>query len=167
MSDKPHTTPRMGDGTPNGVHLWLLLWKATKTQEARARRSIDAMGICLTDFGALEALLHKGPLPVNTIRKKVLISSGSMTAAVDRLERQGLVERKASATDRRERITHLTAKGTDVIKRLFAEHVRDMEEAFAHLDRAERESLARSLSKLAERGQFTAAAHNHTGGNQP
>jgi len=139
------TTP----STPTGVHLWLLLWKATKAQEAHARRSVEGLGLCLSDFGALEALLHKGPLPVNTLGKKILISSGSMTAAMDRLEQQGLVERRDSATDRRARIAHLTAKGTKLIERLFAAHARDMEQAFALLESAEKSTLAGILRKLA------------------
>lgn len=137
---------------PRGVTLWLLLWKATKAQEARARRSIEAMGLCLSDFGALEALLHEGPLPVNTLGRKILISSGSITAAVDRLERQGLVERRASASDRRARIAHLTAQGKALIEGLFQEHVRDMEQAFACLDSAEKDALANALGKLARAG---------------
>jgi MarR family 2-MHQ and catechol resistance regulon transcriptional repressor len=134
--------------TPKGVHLWLLLWKATKAQETHASRSVEATGLCLSDFGALDALLHKGPLPVNTLGRKILISSGSMTAAIDRLERQGLVERKSSPTDRRARIAHLTAKGTELIERLFAEHTRDMEQAFSCLDNTEKKLLATLLSKV-------------------
>lgn len=133
---------------PTGVHLWLLLWKATKAQEAHARRSVEATGLCLSDFGVLEALLHKGPLPVNTLGKKILISSGSMTAAVDRLERQGLVERRNSPTDRRARIAHLTEKGDELIRPLFAEHARDMEQAFACLDQDEKEALAALLRRV-------------------
>ncbi len=138
---------------PKGVNLWLLLWKATKAQEVHARRSIEGMGLCLSDFGALEVLLHKGPLPVNTLGKKILISSGSMTAAIDRLERQGLVERRASPTDRRARVAHLTAKGRDLIEPLFAEHARDMERAFGCLDRAEKELLATLLGKVGSRAE--------------
>jgi MarR family 2-MHQ and catechol resistance regulon transcriptional repressor len=133
---------------PRGVHLWLLLWKATKAQETHARRSVEATGLCLSDFGVLEALLHKGPLPVNTLGKKILISSGSMTAAVDRLERAGLVERRLSPTDRRARIALLTKKGAALIRRLFAKHARDMEEAFCCLDGSEKASLADLLRKL-------------------
>jgi MarR family transcriptional regulator, 2-MHQ and catechol-resistance regulon repressor len=143
---------------PRGVHLWLLLWKAARTQEAHARRSVEATGLCLSDFGALEALLHKGPLPVNTLGRKILISSGSMTAAVDRLEAQRLVERRSSAEDRRARIAHLTPKGEALIGRLFAEHARDMEQAFAALSGPEKTTLAALLRKLgpsaeAEAGQ--------------
>lgn len=136
---------------PRGVRLWLLLWKATKAQEALARRSIEAMGLCLSDFGVLEALLHKGPLPVNTLGKSLLISSGSITTAVDRLEQQGLVERKGSPTDRRARIAHLTSKGKKLIEQLFNEHVQDMEQAFASLGREEKNSLEKILKKLANK----------------
>ncbi len=132
----------------SGVHLWLLLWKATKAQEAHARRSVEALGLCLSDFGVLEALLHKGPLPVSVLGKRILISSGSVTAAVDRLERGGLVERMDAATDRRSRIAHLTRQGRTLIRKLFAEHARDMEQAFSCLDRPEKDALASLLRKL-------------------
>ena len=131
-----------------GVHLWLLLWKATKTLETQAHRSVQAMGLGLSDFGVLEALLHKGPLPVNAIRQKVLLSSGSMTAAVDRLERGGLVERTAALDDRRARIVRLTGKGKSLIGKLFQEHALDMERAFSCLNTDERERLANLLRKL-------------------
>lgn len=143
---------------PPAVHLWLLLWKAAKAQEAHARRSVEATGLCLSDFGVLEALLHKGPLPVNVIAKKILITSGSITAAVDRLERRGLVERRSSPTDRRARIAHLTASGEELIERLFAEHARDLERAFTPLDGTEMETLAALLRKLAAATQADGGA---------
>src|SRR5205807_4316051 len=100
----------------SGIRLWLLLWKATKGVETQAHRSVRATGLCLSDFGVLEALLHKGPLPVSALGKKVLLTSGSMTAAVDRLERRGWVERRFTASDRRSRIVCLTAQGAKLIR---------------------------------------------------
>jgi|SRR6185437_1506499 len=141
----------------SGVHLWLLLWKAGKAVEAQARRSVEATGLCLSDFGVLEALLHKGPLPINTLGKKVLLSSGSMTAAIDRLERSGLVEREATATDRRARIVHLTNKGSGLIRKLFAGHERYMERVFSVLDDSERDALATLLRKLGRGAEGMAA----------
>lgn len=143
----------MKNGNPSrpdlsGVHLWLLLWKTTKAVEAEARRSVKATGLCLSDFGVMETLLHKGPLPISALGKKVLISSGSMTAAVDRLERDGFVERAAASGDRRSRIVHLTDEGERFIRKLFAEHARDMEGVFSLLDPSEREALAGLLRKL-------------------
>ena len=51
----------------SGVHLWLVLWKATRAVETHARGSIEEIGLGSTGFAVLEALLHKGPLPVGEI----------------------------------------------------------------------------------------------------
>jgi MarR family 2-MHQ and catechol resistance regulon transcriptional repressor len=132
----------------NGVHLWVMLWKATRAVEAHARRSVHGTELGLSDFGVLEALLHKGPLAISVLGKKVLLSSGSMTAAVDRLEKSGYVERAATSTDRRARIVHLTEEGSKLIRTVFAEHEGDMEHVFALLDESERKALASLLRKL-------------------
>ena len=132
----------------NGVHLWVMLWKATRAVEAHARRSVHGTELGLSDFGVLEALLHKGPLAISVLGKKVLLSSGSMTAAVDRLEKSGYVERAATSTDRRARIVHLTEEGSKLIRTVFAEHEGDMEQVFALLDESERKALASLLRKL-------------------
>ncbi len=65
----------------SGVHLWLVLWKATRSLEAHAHRNIQGFGMGQSDFGVLEALLHRGPLSVKELGAKVLLTSGSMTAA--------------------------------------------------------------------------------------
>jgi DNA-binding MarR family transcriptional regulator len=65
----------------------------------------------------LEVLLRKGPLPVNTIGPKVWLTPGSISVAVDRLVKKGLVSRKDRAADRRVRQVELTAKGQALITR--------------------------------------------------
>jgi len=122
--------------------------------EAHALKSIAAKPICGSDFAVLEAVLHKGPLPVNAIGRKVLLKSGSITAAVDRLETRGLVVRRAHPTDRRARVVHLTPDGKRLITGVFAEHERDMERAASALSPAERATIIRLLKKLG-----LAAAH--------
>ena len=92
----------------SGVHVFLVLWKASHAAQTYAEKSILELEMCGSDFAVLEALLHKGPLPVNELGKKVLLTSGSITVAVDRLEAKGFVERRAHGTDRRARIVHLT-----------------------------------------------------------
>src|SRR5260370_34868225 len=83
----------------SGVHVRLVLWKAERAMEAVDRRSIEKLGLGLSDFAVLEMLLHKGPQPVNTIGAKVLLTSGAITAAVDRLEAPGLPRRGHGTTD--------------------------------------------------------------------
>jgi MarR family transcriptional regulator, 2-MHQ and catechol-resistance regulon repressor len=137
----------------SGVHVWLVLWKATSAIEAHALQSIDTLGICPSDFAVLEALLHKGPLPVNAIGKKVLLTSGSSTTAVDRLEKRKLVERKWGHEDRRVCLVHLTAPGRRLIGKAFADHAETMERAAQGLTRQERETLLVLLKKLGMRAQ--------------
>lgn len=133
----------------SGVHVFLVLWKAARAVEAYGINSIAELEMCGSDFAVLEALLHKGPLPINEIGKKVLLTSGSITVAVDRLESKKLVERRASGTDRRARIVHLTKDGKEMITRIYAAHATDMERlAAASLSRAERETLIRLLKKI-------------------
>jgi MarR family 2-MHQ and catechol resistance regulon transcriptional repressor len=133
----------------SGVHVFLVLWKAASAVQAYAERSVSELEMCGSDFGVLEALLHKGPLPVNEIGKKVLLTSGSITVAVDRLETKGLVERRAHGTDRRARIVHLTKQGRKLITRAYADHAGDMERLVsASLTRAERETLIGLLKKI-------------------
>src|SRR6266480_5156474 len=105
----------------SGVHVFLVLWKAARAAEGYAEKSIVELEMCGSDFAVLEALLHKGPLPVNEIGKKVLLTSGSITVAVDRLETKGFVERRAHETDRRTRVVHLTKSGRRLITRAYAD----------------------------------------------
>ena len=139
----------------SGVHLWLVLWKAFRAMEVHAERSLAGLGICGSDFGAMEALLHKGPLPVKALGKKVLLTSGSMTAAIDRLERRGWVTRGNDPADRRSRIVRLTAEGQKTIEALFADHERDMERAVEGLNEAER---AHAIDLLRRIGGLAASA---------
>ena len=136
-----------------GVHVWLVLWKATSAIEAHALQSIDTLGICHSDFAVLEALLHKGPMPVNAIGKKVLLTSGSSTTAVDRLEKKKLVERKWDQKDRRICLVQLTSSGRRIIAKAFADHAETMERAAQGLTRSERETLLTLLKKLGLRAQ--------------
>src|SRR6266487_3608151 len=154
MSAHKHKLASLTGGS--GVHVFLVLWKAARAAEAYAEKSVSELKMCGSDFAVLEALLHKGPLPVNEIGKKVMLTSGSITVAVDRLETKGLVERRAHGTDRRARIVHLTKEGRKLITRAYADHAADLERlASASLTRAERETLIGLLKKIGYRAAAT------------
>jgi MarR family 2-MHQ and catechol resistance regulon transcriptional repressor len=128
--------------------LWLVMAKSYRALSLLAEWSIANTGLCLTDFAALEALLHKGPLTISQIQEKVRLASGSMTAAIDRLERLGLVVRKASPHDRRARVVHLTAEGKRLAASSFERHAKDLEALMSALSEKEMEQLYGSLKKL-------------------
>jgi len=132
----------------DGTRLWLILWKAFDSLRQHAKRNIRSLGLGLSDFGVLEILLHKGPQPVNALGGMLRLTSGSITAAIDRLERKALVQRTGDPQDRRARLVHLTAAGRAMIECAFGEHQRAMELATSGLSARERAAAIRLLKKL-------------------
>jgi MarR family transcriptional regulator, 2-MHQ and catechol-resistance regulon repressor len=132
----------------SGVHIWLVLMKAYHALAARAEESLNLSetGLGDSDFRVLEALLSKGPLPVNTIGPKVWLTPGSISVAVDRLEKKKLVKRRTT-DDRRVRLVELTAKGRELVAKTFEKHAAAMEKATS-LSKEERLKLLELLKKL-------------------
>src|ERR1700704_711371 len=139
------TTP---EEDSSGVHVWLVFMKAFQALFPHAAGSVKRTKLGDSDFRVLEVLLHKGPLPVNTIGPKGWLTPGSISVAVDRLVEKGLVSRKDHAGDRRVRQVELTAKGRTLIIRGFREHAAAMETAVSVLSKNERLILLRLLKKL-------------------
>jgi len=137
----------------SGIHLWLVLMKAYRALAQVDARSIAAFGLGLSDFAVLEILLHKGPLPVNTIGRQVMLTSGSITTAVDRLEQKRLVRREACPDDRRVTYVTLTAEGRTLIRRVFKLHANRLEKVFDPLSAKERSALGTLLKKLGKHGE--------------
>ena len=135
--------------------LWLVLMRSHRALSHVAERSISGTGLGLTDFAALEALMHKGPLTIGEIQSKVPLALGSMTAVVDRLERRGLIVRTPSPADRRAKVLKLSPKGRAAVEEAFRRHAADLESAMAVLTRREKRQLRALLKKL---GRFAAAA---------
>jgi MarR family transcriptional regulator, 2-MHQ and catechol-resistance regulon repressor len=132
----------------SGIHLWLVLWKAFRSVQAHAHRHISCLELGLSDFGILEVLLHKGPLNVQELGAKVMLTSGSMTAALDRLGRRGLIAREEGAHDRRARVVRLTDAGTELIRVAFEDHKLAMEVAVTGVAKKDREMLIELLRRL-------------------
>jgi MarR family 2-MHQ and catechol resistance regulon transcriptional repressor len=148
------TIPVSNRSNEPATRVWLVLWKAAHAIEQNAIRSVSALGLGHSDFAVLEVLLHKGPQPVNVIGEKVLLTSGSITAAVDRLESRKLLRRRADSKDRRSRIVQLTKTGRDLIEKAYQKHAKDMEETMAVLRSGERVDLVHLLKKV---GMWAAA----------
>jgi MarR family 2-MHQ and catechol resistance regulon transcriptional repressor len=142
-----------GQTNISGVHLWLILMKAYRALAQFDAGSIAASGLGLSDFAVLEILLHKGPLPVNTIGRQVMLTSGSITTAVDRLEDKRLVRRQACPNDRRVTYVTLTPTGRTLIRRVFKVHADRLERVFAPLSTEERSTLATLLKRLGKHGE--------------
>src|SRR6201997_148511 len=137
--------PRAAQGTE---HVWLVMMKAMRALTKYAAAGIAETGLGLSDFAVLEVLLHKGPLPVNTIGPIVHLTPGSISIAVDRLVAKRLVSRAESAEDRRVRIVALTPRGKDLIVPAFRKHSGQMRKVFSELSAEEVHCLEGALKKL-------------------
>lgn len=124
------------------------MMKAHKTLQRHAERSIRAIDMCLSDFAILELLLHKGPQKVNEIGRRIELTSGSITTAVDRLEERQYVVRTFEKDDRRARVVRLTPRGKSRITDVFTTHTTAMEEAAKGLTKSERATLTNLMKKL-------------------
>src|SRR5437879_7797347 len=130
----------------SGTHLWLVMMKAHRALGRLATQSIESSEACLSDFAVMEMLLHKGPQPVNEIGRRIELTSGAITTAVDRLESRGLVTRVAHESDRRARIVRLTPRGKEQAAKVFAVHKTAMDLAASGLSKSERAMLIRLLT---------------------
>lgn len=138
----------------SGTQLWLVMIKAYHSLLAFAENTLKDSGLGESEFRILEVLLHKGPMPVNTIGPKVFLTPGSISVAVDRLLKRGLVTRTNSSEDRRIRVVDLTTSGRRLIEQVFAAHSRQIDRLAEVLSPKERRQIARGL-----KGFGKAAAH--------
>ena len=141
----------MAQGIQDADHVWLVMIKAMRALTRYAAAGIEDTGLGDSDFRVLEVLLHKGPLPVNTIGPIVDLTPGSISIAVDRLFEKHLVSRVESTEDRRVRIVALTPRGKDLIVPAFRKHAGQMRRVFSELSTEELHGLEGALKKIGKR----------------
>ncbi len=119
--------------------------------EARANAALKPLGLHYTDLDVL-ATLRRGGKPYRRtpteLRNSVLITSGAMTACLDRLERNGVIARVADPHDRRSSAAELTTEGRRLIDKAIAVRFKEAAEALSVLSEGERTRLAALLKKL-------------------
>lgn len=143
----------MGKNSWDRVHSWLIWKKAFHAASKYLYAGLAETGLADTDFRILEALLNKGPLPVNTIGPKVNLTPGSISVAVDRLFDKGLVSRVENPNDRRVRVVSLTRKGKELIAPVFRKHAAEIGELFAGTSPKELRTLEKILRKIGKRAE--------------
>ncbi|MGB2668789.1 MAG: MarR family transcriptional regulator [Candidatus Acidiferrum sp.] len=143
----------MDKNSRDPIHCWLVLVKAFQAASKYLYAGLAETGIDDTDFRILEALLNKGPLPVNAIGPKVFLTPGSISTAVDRLVERGLVSRVESSEDRRVRVVSLTPKGKRLIAPVFRKHAAEIKRVFADASPKELRALETALKKIGKRAE--------------
>lgn len=127
---------------------YVKLMRAADSVTARVHRHLAAHGLSVSQFGALEALLHLGPMCQRDIARKLLKSDGNLTVVLAHLERRRLVSRRRDPQDRRQVLVELTPAGRVLVEEVFPAHAREIAAALGALDDGEQETLAALCRKL-------------------
>ncbi|NJP37530.1 MarR family transcriptional regulator [Bacillus luteus] len=130
-----------------------VLVKAHDSVHACIKRDAANAGLNPTEFSVMELLLHKGTLPTQEIGRRVLISSGSITYVVDKLEAKKLVRRTPCPTDRRITFTELTESGRTLIDDAFFRHRKNVENLFAEVEADQLETMISTLKQIGRKAE--------------
>lgn len=143
----------MSPNRNEALDLFIALSRANQWVNAISDQDIRENDMTRTEFAVLELLHHKGPQPIQQIGNKVLMSSGNITYVVDKLEKKGFVQRRASSEDRRLIYAEVTAAGSQFIERNFPKHVKAIERAVSGLSSEEKIIATALLKKLGKAAQ--------------
>ena len=117
-----------------------------RVSDAHIRRC----GLTPPQFDIVATLGNTEGMTFKDLGGRTLITKGTLTGVVDRLEARGLVERLASPTDGRSTLVRLTAKGDRVFREVFEPHLAFLAPAFEALPEGGRKELERRLRQLRE-----------------
>jgi MarR family 2-MHQ and catechol resistance regulon transcriptional repressor len=132
------------EGSPDEIrslNAYIAVTRAADSMNARLYRRLIPHNISLSQFAALDILLHLGPLSPHEIAHKMLKSGGNITMVVDNLEKRGFIRRERQLRDRRVVQIFLTDQGRALIKRLMPEAVDVIGQEMSVLSESDKESL--------------------------
>ena len=111
-------------------------------------KNVQEFGLNISEFGVLEMLYHKGDQPVQKVAEKILVTSGTITYVINKLEKKELVVRRKCDKDKRVYYVSLTEKGNDFIANIFPKHRDFIDNLFKDLNEENKTQLLESLIQL-------------------
>lgn len=111
-------------------------------------KNVQEFGLNISEFGVLEMLYHKGDQPVQKIAEKILVTSGTITYVINKLEKKELVVRRKCEKDKRVFYVSLTEKGREFISGIFPKHKIFLDNLFSELDEKTKRELVNNLIQL-------------------
>jgi MarR family transcriptional regulator, 2-MHQ and catechol-resistance regulon repressor len=130
---------------------FLVLMQTSKSVQERMRLEMTKNNLSITEFSVLEVLYNIGKQTIQQIGNRILISSGSMTYVIDRLELKGLLNRSSCPDDRRVIHVTLTDDGNNLMENIMPKHQALVDNMFSSLNNDESEILVKLLKKVSTR----------------
>lgn len=139
---------RYDEETERALRLFVVLTRSFASVAEHTRRDIVRHGLSVSEFGVLELLYHKGPIPLGEVASRMLMTTGSITYVMDQLKKKELVRRVACPKDRRRWYAELTEKGQKLLQTIFPPHAEAIRQAMAGLSAEEQETATALLKRL-------------------
>lgn len=130
---------------------YLLIMQTSKALQERIRLEMNEYNLSITELSVLEVLFLKGKQTIQQIGRSILISSGSMTYVIDKLEQRGLLQRSACPDDRRVIHVNLADAGIDLMKRIMPKHHDLVDNMLGSLNNDEADTMVKLLKKVKQR----------------
>jgi MarR family transcriptional regulator, 2-MHQ and catechol-resistance regulon repressor len=127
---------------------FLILMQTSKAIHDRIKEEMTKNKLGITEFSVLEVLYQKGKQTIQQIGSCILVSSGSMTYCLDKLEQRGLLSRNACPDDRRVIHVTLTDDGNDLMNEIMPRYHEVVDDMFDSLNSDEAETLVQLLKKV-------------------
>jgi MarR family 2-MHQ and catechol resistance regulon transcriptional repressor len=124
------------------------LARAYQAFEAYSAAHIRTLGLTPSQFDIIATLGNTNGMSFKELGEKTLITKGTLTGVVDRLQARNLVRRIASPSDGRSQIVQLTRKGETLFNRVFPAHVSHVDQAFTNIAQPELDEMRSVLSRL-------------------
>ncbi len=116
--------------------------------ESYSARHIRSLGLTAPQFDIIATLGNTPGMTFRELGEKTLITKGTLTGVVDRLEEKKLVRRVASPTDGRSQIVQLTVRGEALFAKVFPAHLAHVAKAFAGYGADELQQTQDTLKRL-------------------
>lgn len=131
-------------------HLLLVkgLVQAYQAFEAHSGAHIKEMGLTTTQFDIIATLGNQPPMTCKELGEKTLVSKGTMTGVLERLETKGLIEKFLNVEDGRSYKIGLSRAGDKIFKKVFPAHVEYLGKAFGKLSKKEFERAVTVLKEV-------------------
>jgi DNA-binding MarR family transcriptional regulator len=132
------------------------LARAYQAFESYSAAHIRTLGLTPSQFDIVATLGNTDGMSFKDLGEKTLITKGTLTGVVDRLEAKSLVRRVASPNDGRSQTVQLTRKGETLFTRIFPAHLNHVGQAFAAFSQEDLNTMETALRQL--RAAFSAAS---------
>ncbi|GGR06324.1 MarR family transcriptional regulator [Streptomyces cinereoruber] len=135
------------------VELFARIQRLARVVDKSAKATAAAHGVEHGEFDVLTTLQRSGPpyaLTAGAFLKASMVTSGAITNRIDKMEAKGLVERVRESDDRRTVKIRLTARGHEVTRVAFADHLANYAQLLAGVDRGLVEKTAQGLRQVLE-----------------